>query len=393
MLTLGLSVIKEKEPAPPLLLLVVKAELKDTTATKLLEVIATDGQAKARLLAWGSIAQFFHTKIKEKQTYLFENAQVKATPSRYLKADMIPFDITLNSGASVSPKKASIKIPEPNFSKIDVLQSMINQRTNIKALIIDYDESASDVTLHNESVTTKRELTVADDTGFKIQATLWGETATTFEPELGEAVMIENVLIKSYQQNVTASVDKIVYCNDLHGQELEFWYERHGDDGIQQLSAAPKRRLSTSEYPLLDDVSSLSSIEDGSYVKIRDKIKSVEFTEYDGCNTSKTSVVQMGSNNFCPKCNKTDVSTAQKFVFTLSLSKFSTPLKLYHDNVPNLLNLSDFNHLSTTEQEKVMQSLCKTYTILVTKRQNRLKAKEYVAFDFEQEQFSKSHKT
>ena len=142
------------------------------------------------MLAWESIAQFFHTKIKEKQTYLFENAQVMATPSRYLKADMIPFDITLNSGATVSPKKASIKIPEPNFSKIDVLQSMINRRTNIRALIIDYDESASDVTLHNESVATKRELTVADDTGFKIQATLWGETATTFEPELGKAVMI-----------------------------------------------------------------------------------------------------------------------------------------------------------------------------------------------------------
>ena len=103
---------------------------------------------------------------------------------------MIPFDITLNSGATVSPKKESIKIPEPNFSKIDVLQSMINRRTNIRALIIDYDESASDVTLHNESVANKRELTVADDTGFKIQGTLWGETATTFEPELGKAVMI-----------------------------------------------------------------------------------------------------------------------------------------------------------------------------------------------------------
>ena len=71
------------------------------------------------------------------------------------------------------------------------------------------------------------------------------------------------------------------------------------------------------------DVTSLTmhDVTDGSYVKIRDKIKSVEFTEYDVCNTCKTSVVQMGSNNFCPKCNKTDVSTAQKCVsFTLSLS-------------------------------------------------------------------------
>ena len=107
------------------------------------------------------------------------------------------------------------------------------------------------------------------------------------------------------------------------------------------------------KYPLLDDVSSLSSIEYGSYAKMRDTIKSVEFAEYDGCNTCKTSGVQVGSNNFCPKCNKTDFSTAQKCVFTLSLSKFSTPLKLYHDNVPNLLNLREFNHLSTTEQEKV----------------------------------------
>ena len=83
--------------------------------------------------------------------------------------------------------------------------------------------------------------------------------------------MIENALITSYLQNVTASVDKIAYCSDSHSQELELWYERHGDDEIEQLCATPKRRLATNEYPLLDNVSTLSSIEDGTCVKIRDK--------------------------------------------------------------------------------------------------------------------------
>ena len=392
MVTLGLNDIKDNEPSTPLLLLVLKTELKDTAATKLLEIIATDGQAKARLLAWGSIAQFFHTKIKEKETYLFENTVVKTTPTRYLKADMIPFDITLNSGATVSPKKANIQIPEPNFNMIDTLQSMINRRTNLRALIIDYDESVSNVSLQSGSVATKRELTIADNTGFKIQATLWGETANTFRPQLGRAVVIENALIKSYLQNVTASVDKIAYCSDPHSQELELWYERHGDIEIEQLCATPKRRLATNEYPLLDNVSTLSSIEDGTCVKIRDKITSLEFTEYDACSNCKTGVVQMGSDNFCPKCSKTNVPIAQKVLFTLSLSNFAASLKLYHDNVSNLLNLKDFIHLSRSDQEKVMQSLCVTYTILVMKRQNRLKATEYVALDFEKEQFSKLQK-
>ena len=276
LVTLGLNDIKNNEPSPPLLLLVLKTELKDTAATKLLEITATDGQAKARLLAWGSIAQFFHTKIKEKETYLFENTLIKATPTRYLKADMIPFDITLNSGATVASKKANIQIPEPNFTKIDTLQSMINRRTNLRALIIDYDESVSNVSLQSGSVATKRELTIADNTGFKIQATLWGETANTFRPQLGRAVMIENALIKSYLQNVTASVDNIVYCHDPHSQELELWYERHGDDEIEQLCATAKRRLVTNEYPLLDNVSTLSSIENGTCVKVRDKITSLE---------------------------------------------------------------------------------------------------------------------
>ena len=376
LVTLGLNDVKDNEPSPPLLLLVLKTELKDTAATKLLEITATDGQAKARLLAWGSIAQFFHTKIKEKETYLFENTVVKATPTRYVKADMIPFDITLNSGATISPKKANIQIPEPNFTMIaDTLQSMINRRTNLRALIIDYDESVSNVSLQSGSVATKRELSIADNTGFKIQATLWGETANTFRPQLGRAVVIENALIKSYLQNVTASVDKIAYCSDSHSQELELWYERHGDDEIEQLCATPKRRLATNEYPLLDNVSTLSSIEDGTCVKIRDKITSLEFTEYDACGNCKTGVVQMGSDNFCPKCSKTNVPIAQKVLFTLSLSKFAASLKLYHDNVPNLLNLKDFIHLSRSDQESVMQSLCATYTILVVKRQNRLKTK------------------
>ena len=305
---------------------------------------------------------------------------------------MIPFDITLNSGATVVPKKANIQIPEPHFTKIDTLQSMINRRTNLRALIIDYDESVSSVSLQSGPIATKRELTIADNTGFKIQATLWGETANTFRPQLGRAVVVENTLIKSYLQNVTAFLDKIVYCSDSHSRELELWYERHGDDDIEQLCATPKRRLASNEYPLLDDVSALSSIQDGTFVKIRDNITSLQFTEYDACGNCKTGVVQMGSDNFCPKCSKTNVSIAQKVLFTLSLSHFAAPLKLYHDNVPNVPNLKDFIHLSRSDQESVMQSFCATYTILVMKRQNRLKATEYVALDFEKEQFSKLQK-
>lgn len=390
---LGLSKIKENEASPPLLLLILKATLKDTPATKLLEITATDGQAKARLLAWGGIAEFFHPKIKENETYMFENTIIKPTPSRYLKADMIPYDITLNSGATVVPRKANIKMPEPNYTKIDALQSMINRRTNLRAVIIDYDEDVSNVTLQSGSVATKRELTLADDTSFKIVATIWGETAENFKPQLGHAVIIENALIKSYQQHITASIDKIEYCNDSCSQDLELWYQRNGDDEIEQLRATSKRHLKSGEYPLLDEISMLSSIEDGSCVKIRDYITSVEYSEYDGCSLCKTGVVQMGTDNFCPKCNKTNVTIAPKVLFTLSLSNFSATLKLYHDNVPNLLNLKEFIKLSNREQEDIMESVCGKYTILVMKRQNRQKATEYVALDFEKDPFLKLQKT
>ena len=168
----------------------------------------------------GEALPSFSILKSKKKKHLFENTVVKTTPTRYLKADMIPFDITLNSGATVSPKKANIQIPETNFNMIDTLQSMINRRTNLRALIIDYDESVSNVSLQSGSVATKRELTIADNTGFKIQATLWSETANTFRPQLGRAVVIENALIKSYLQNVTASLDKIAYCSDPIAKSL-----------------------------------------------------------------------------------------------------------------------------------------------------------------------------
>jgi len=62
----------------------MSTQLKDTSSTKLLEIIATDGQTKARHFAWGSIAQFYHSRIIENQTYSFENTTVKATPTRYM---------------------------------------------------------------------------------------------------------------------------------------------------------------------------------------------------------------------------------------------------------------------------------------------------------------------
>lgn len=72
---------------------------------------------------------------------------------------------------------------------------------------------------------------------------------------------------------------------------------------------------------------------------------------------------------------KTNVTIAPNVLFTFSLSNFSFPLKLYQDNVLNLLNLREFIKISYSNKD-VMQSFCETYTISVIKKLNRLKATE-----------------
>ena len=320
---------------------------------------------------------------------------MKATSTRYLKADLIPFDIPLNSGASVTISKASIHPPEPNYAKIVSLKDMINRRTNIRALITDFDETVSHVTFQTGSLGIKIELTIVDSTGYKIQATLWGETAEYFEPQLGKAVILQNALIKSYKQNVTASVDKIMFSKDGQCVELEMWFERCGDEEIEQLTVGPKRKLPSSEYPLVN-VSALQTVDNGTTVKIESKIRSVEFAEYEACIRSicKTAVVQMGDDSFCPKCSKPNNTISSKYVmFTLSLSNSTVPINLDHDNAPNFLNLKEFVQATIMKREDIIKSLCDNYVILVTKTRNRHNLIEYVALDFEKIHHSKTKKT
>ena len=92
-------------------------------------------------------------------------------------------------------------------------------------------------------------------------------------------MILQNALIKSYRQNVTASVDKIMYGNDDQCNELEMWYERHGDEGIENLTVATKHKLTSTNYPLID-VSALQIVHNGSCVNVHDKIESITFSEY-----------------------------------------------------------------------------------------------------------------
>ena len=79
---------------------------------------------------------------------------------------MIPFNITLNSGVSVAPQKANIKAQDPHYTNIDALHLMIKKRTDIRSLMVDYDDSTSNVTVQSGSAVTKRELTIADSTAY-----------------------------------------------------------------------------------------------------------------------------------------------------------------------------------------------------------------------------------
>lgn len=379
----GLADIKSEEPSlPSLLLLIMSVQLRDTAKTKLLEIVATDGEKEARLVAYGNNAQFFSTEIKEKKTYSFVGMSIKETPEGFRKAGRIPFDLTLAPGVIVTPELANIQPPLPKYTKFDRLRSMLNAKVNLIAVIIDYEEATTNVTSQRGSVLEKRELTLADDTGFKLQATLWGETAESFEPIVAKAVII-TARIQSYQKYVTASVHKIMYANnDPAGTDLEIWYERQGNKPIEKLPVSLKRCFSAANYPLVD-CSLLPSIADGTRVKLEEEISAVNSSHNEICYACKRRVVQMGEKIFCQKCDKTNVHTSKRFVFEIFFSKFQSPVKLYQECASNLLNVKEFAQRSHSEQQELLRSLCTTYTILVEKRRTRLNTVEYVALDFE----------
>lgn len=96
---------------------------------------------------------------------------------------MIPFNITLNSGVSVAPQKANIKAQDPHYTNIDALHLMIKKRTDIRSLMVDYDDSTSNVTVQSGSAVTKRELTIADSTAYNKSNRVRGLTLLNHDKE------------------------------------------------------------------------------------------------------------------------------------------------------------------------------------------------------------------
>ncbi|MCJ1442860.1 MAG: Replication factor A protein 1 [Stictis urceolatum] len=180
----------------------------------------------------------------------------------------------------------------------------------------------------------KRELTLVDNTQFKIRVTLWGNTATNFESPLESVIALKGLkvsdfggkslsLLSSGSMNVNPDIEeayKLKGWYDAQGRNSEF--ENHQSTGNALGAATGQRDNSKTIIQVKDEQLGMSENPDYFSVKatiiyITQKNVSYPACLSEGCNKK---VVEMDGMWRCEKCDKNHPRPEYRYIMSVNVA-------------------------------------------------------------------------
>ena len=179
---------------------------------------------------FNDMADKYDAMLKENQVYLLANGTVKISNQKYssIKND---YCIIFDRSSEITEVEDDMKIKTQGFCfvTIDEINDFEQSRTIDTIGVITQVGAVSNFTPKNGGPSKdKRSLTLADESGFSIQLTLWGKCATKEEYEEGSILAIRGARVSDYGGKTLNSSDEhsYIYINVDHKrtESLKHWY-------------------------------------------------------------------------------------------------------------------------------------------------------------------------
>lgn len=304
-------------------------------------VVIRDETRAIQASLFNEVAEKYFHLLREGRVFGFSDGEVRSA-SRFNTTDN-RYEICFNERSVIREIPNDTSIPTQSFKIVTIEEVQRKNETDVfdvLGVVVDTGVSR-EVTLKDGSARERRTVTLADQSGYQIEATLWGQSARDFSAEVDGVVLLQDVRVREYNgKTLTTSANSRVLtrvpdCPELKALVLFRNSRQRGTIAVSLTDAPPTRHLRVHKIGQLERECD-TLLEDAEntrlyFTVIAHSLRAVNNLYYDSCpNDNCMKKLSPNTNNtfYCEKCQKTFDAAKPRFMATLKVADDSGSMML-----------------------------------------------------------------
>lgn len=322
----------------------IKTWSKPSGDGKLFSVNFLDETGEIRATGFNDQVDQFYELLQDGQVYYISSpCRVQLAKKQFSNLPN-DYELTFERDTVVEKAEDQTSVPQVrfNFCGIQALNEVVKDTT---VDVIGVLQKAGDVETFNSKNTNKdydkRELTIVDDSGFSVRVTLWGQTATNFDPIPESVIAFKGVRVSDFNGkslSLLSSGTMAVDPDIPEAHRLKGWYDASGrtdrfmthNNGGTMGAAAGRKADDKNIFQVKD--SGLGMGEEPEYFTLKATIVYIKQDTFcypacssEGCNKK---VTQVDNGWRCEKCDLVHERPEYRYIMSVNVNDHTGQLWL-----------------------------------------------------------------
>lgn len=316
----------------------IKRWHKSTGEGKLFSVNLLDESGEIRATGFNDQVDQFYDLLQEGSVYYISTPCKVQMAKKQFSNLPHDYELTFERDTVVEKAEDQSSVPQVrfNFCNIEELQSVEKDATvDIVGVLTQVDDANEIESKTTKKSYTKRELTLADETGYQVRVTIWGKTATDFDAKPESIVAFKGTRVSDFggrslslQSSGTMAIDPDI----PEAHRLKGWYDSAGRNvktyaTHQNLSSVGSATGRKDEVKTIGEVKAENlGFEDTVYFTIKATVVHVKHDStfaYPACKNADCNrkVTDMGDGTWrCEKCEQNHDRPQYRYIMNVDVS-------------------------------------------------------------------------
>ena len=356
---------------------------------KLFSANFLDESGEIRATGFNDQCDMLYDLIQEGQVYYISSPCKVQIAKKQFSNLANDYELTFERDTTVEKAEEQDGVPQIrfNFTSIGDLQSVEKDTTiDVVGVLKDVAETSQITSKTTSKPYDKRELTLADNTGFSVRLTVWGKTASNFDTPPGSVIAFKGVKVSDFggrSLSLLSSGSMTSYPDVDEGHRLKGWWDAQGSNenfatyaGMQgsTLGAAGGRGDPFKTISQVKDEQLGMSEEKPDYFSVKASIiyikqDSVAYPAClsEGCNKK---VVEIDPGKWrCERCDKEHPKPEYRYIIQVNVSDHTGQIWLscFDETGRQLMGMSADDLMAIREEDEkkfsevFSEANCKTW--------------------------------
>lgn len=302
------------------------------TTGKLFNVTFVDESGEIRATGFNEQVDNFYDKLEVGKVYYVSGARVNTANKQYSTVKN-EFELMFDRSTHIEPSHDddnSIPVNNYSFVPLDAISELeANSTVDVLGVLTDVQEVTS-ITTKKGTPFEKRDISLVDDTGYSIRATLWGDKATQFDTNPGTVIAIKGAKVNDFNGRSLSLLNSssLIPSPDIPESHLmSGWYDSKGKNQDFQAQVDNSSKKEEPKRTTLETVhlENLGYSDEPDYFSVKAMVAVISQNGtlyYPSCPDCRKKLVQLPDNTNwrCENCSKVFEKPFYRYVLSVCLN-------------------------------------------------------------------------